>query len=281
MYAIEMNHVKKTYGAFAMNDLNLVLPMGCIMGLVGENGAGKTTAIELLMHAVKKEEGDIKILGVDNESTDFLQVKEEVGVVLDEPYFPEVLNAVNVNSIMKRTYKNWKEEEFFAYVEKFHIDKKKKFKDYSKGMKMKLSIAAALSHNPKLLILDEATSGLDPIAREELLDLFNEFTREEDHSVLISSHIISDLEKICDYVAFLHRGTLKFCEEKDMLHEIYGILHVGMKEAEDIPKEAVIGVRDNGYSREMLVKRDLMPKGFEVERAGIEDIILYMAKEGA
>lgn len=279
MNAIEMSHVFKSYGSFVIEDLSLTLPQGCIMGLVGENGAGKTTTINLLMHAVSSEAGEIKILGVDNSSPDFLAVKEDVGIVLDEAYFPEVLNAEDVNRIMRRTYKNWEEKEFLWYVNRFDIDRKKKFKDYSRGMKMKLSIAVALSHKAKLLVLDEATSGLDPMVRDEILDIFNDFTREENHSVLISSHIISDLEKICDYVAFLHKGKLMFCEEKDMLHEIYGIIHTGEKEAETIPKEAVAGIRDNGYSKEILVKRAFVPGGFEIERAGIEDIILYMAKE--
>ena len=196
MNAIEMKHVSKTYGSFAIKDLNLTLPEGCIMGLVGENGAGKSTTIRLLMHSVTKEAGEIKVLGVDNTSKEFLGVREDVGVVLDEAYFPEVLNGWDVNKIMKHTYKNWEEETFFRYLDQFHVERQKKFKDYSKGMKMKLAIAVALSHKAKLLILDEATGGLDPIVRDEILDIFNEFTREEGHSVLISSHIVSDLEKI-------------------------------------------------------------------------------------
>lgn len=280
MNAIEMSHVSKTYGSFAIEDMNLVLPEGCIMGLVGENGAGKSTTIGLIMHAIAGEGGSIKVLGVDNTSKEFLDIREDVGIVLDEAYFPEVLNAKDVNKIMKHTYKKWREDTFFRYIERFSIETKKKFKDYSRGMKMKLAIAVALSHNARLLILDEATSGLDPVIRDEILDIFNEFTREENHSVLISSHIISDLEKICDYVAFLHKGKLVLNEEKDRLQEIYGMIHTGKKEAEDIPKEAVVGMRDNGYSKEILVKRELVPGGFDIERAGIEDIILYLAKEG-
>lgn len=278
MNAIEMKHVSKTYGSFAIKDLNLTLPEGCIMGLVGENGAGKSTTIRLLMHAVLKEEGEIKVLGVDNTSNEFLDVREDVGIVLDEAYFPEVLNGRDVNKIMKRTYKNWEEEVFFRYLEKFNIEGQKMFKDYSRGMKMKLAIAVALSHKARLLILDEATSGLDPIVRDEILDIFNEFTREENHSVLISSHILSDLEKICDYVAFLHKGKLVLHEEKDRLQELYGILRLGKKEAENIPKEAIVGMRENGYFKEMLIKRSLLSGNYDVERAGIEDIILYLAK---
>lgn len=278
MNAIEMKHVSKTYGSFAIKDLNLTLPEGCIMGLVGENGAGKSTTIRLLMHSVTKEAGEIKVLGVDNTSKEFLGVREDVGVVLDEAYFPEVLNGWDVNKIMKHTYKNWEEETFFRYLDQFHVERQKKFKDYSKGMKMKLAIAVALSHKAKLLILDEATGGLDPIVRDEILDIFNEFTREEGHSVLISSHIVSDLEKICDYVAFLHKGEIILHEEKDRLQEIYGILRLGKREAEEIPEEAVVGVRDNGYFKEILVKREFLPENYPIEQAGMEDIILYLAK---
>lgn len=278
MNAIEMKHVSKTYGSFAIKDLNLTLPEGCILGLVGENGAGKSTTIGLLMHAVLKEAGEIKVLGVDNTSKEFQDVREDVGIVLDEAYFPEVLNGRDVNKIMKYTYKNWEEETFFRYLTQFGIERQKMFKEYSKGMKMKLAIAVALSHRARLLILDEATSGLDPIVRDEILDIFNEFTREENHSVLISSHIVSDLEKICDYVAFLHQGTLVLHEEKDRLQETYGILRLGRTEAEDIPKEAIAGVRDNGYYKEMLVKRRLLPGNYTIERAGIEEIILYLAR---
>lgn len=280
MNAIEMNHVTKSYKTFTLEDVSLCLPAGCIMGLVGENGAGKSTTISLLMNAVRRDEGDIKILGTDNTKKEFLHVKEDIGVVLDEAYFPEILNARNVNSIMKKTYKKWNEEQFFAYIKKFRIEEKKKFKDYSRGMKMKLAIAVALSHDPKLLILDEATSGLDPIIRDEILDIFNEFTRKEDHSVLISSHIISDLEKICDYIAFLHQGKLLFCEEKDQLLEKYGILHVTKGELESIPKEAIVGIRESKYARELLVKKHEISDAFETEPVGVEDIVLYLAKKG-
>lgn len=278
MNAIEMKHVSKTYDSFVMEDLNLTLPEGCIMGLVGENGAGKSTTIGLLMHSVKKDGGEIKVFGIDNTSGEFLEVREDVGIVLDEAYFPEVLNGRDVNRIMKLTYKNWQEDVFFMYLDKFHVEKTKKFKDYSRGMKMKLAIAVALSHKAKLLILDEATSGLDPVVRDEILEIFNDFTREENHSVLISSHIVSDLEKICDYVAFLHQGKLILNEEKDRLQEIYGIIHVGKSEMDHIPSEAVVGVRDMGYSSEVLVKRRMMQGNYDIERAGIEDIILYLAK---
>lgn len=261
--AIEMKHVTKKFASFQLEDVSLTLPLGCIMGLVGENGAGK-----------------IFVLGQDNTKKGFDAVKEDIGVVLDEAYFPEVLNAVNVNLIMKHTYQRWDETLYFDYIRRFSLDEKKMFKDYSRGMKMKLAIAVALSHQPKLLILDEATSGLDPIIRDEILEIFNEFTREEDHTVLLSSHIISDLEKISDYIAFLHQGKLLFCEEKDRLLEKYGILQVTEEDEKDVPKEAIAGRKQGKYATELLVKRSKISDAFEIERAGIEDIVLFLARKG-
>lgn len=280
MNAIEMKQVTKAYSTFTLEDISLTLPSGCIMGLIGENGAGKSTTIELIMNAIKRNAGEIWVLGRENTTKEFVSIKEDIGVVMDEAYFPEVLNAKNVNRMMKYTYKRWDEEIYFHYIRRFHLDEKKEFKEYSKGMRMKLAIAVALSHQPKLLILDEATSGLDPIIRDEILEIFNEFTREEDHSILISSHIISDLEKISDYIAFLHQGKLVFCEEKDRLLEQYGILRVTSAELSDVPKEAIIGQKDGKYAKELLVRCSQISSTFEVERAGIEDIILFLAKRG-
>lgn len=281
MNAIEMKHVTKSYPSFTLKDISLTLPSGCVLGLIGENGAGKSTTIHLLMNAIHRDSGEIKIMGKESQSPDFKQVKEEIGIVLDEAYFPEALNAANVNKIMRRTYKNWQEDVFFGYVRQFQLAEKKAFKDYSRGMKMKLAIAVALSHQPKLLILDEATSGLDPIIRDEILELFNDFTRDEGHSILLSSHITSDLEKISDYIAYLHQGSLIFCEEKDILRETYGILHATSKMLADLPPEAILGKREGKYAMELFVRRDLLPGAFEAERAGIEDIMLFLAKKEA
>lgn len=280
MNAIEMKHVTKKYPSFTLQDINLSLPSGCILGLVGENGSGKTTTIELLMNSVPRDAGEIHVLGQNNRDKGFQQIKEDIGVVLDEAYFPAVLHAKDVNHIMKHTYKNWQEEIFFDFLKRFQLSDKKQFQEYSRGMKMKLAIAVALSHQPKLLVLDEATSGLDPIIRDEILEIFNDFTRQEDHSVLLSSHIISDLEKISDYIAFLHEGRLLFCEEKDRLLEEYGIVHATSANRADIPMEAVVGEKQGKYATELLIKRSAISSAFEVERAGIEDIVLFLAKKG-
>lgn len=278
--AIEIKGVSKAYRDFTLDNLTLSLPEGSIMGLIGENGAGKSTTIKLIMNAVLPDSGSIEVLGRDNKGPEFAAAKEDIGVVLDEAYFPVSLNCKNVNTIMGLTYKKWDSDKYFGYVRKFALPENKPFKDFSRGMKMKLAIAAALSHEPKLLVLDEATGGLDPIVRDEILDIFNDFTRDESHSVLISSHIVSDLEKICDYIAFLHRGRLMFVEEKDLLYEKYALVNMTKAQLSGMPKGSVLGSRENSYGAEALMLRERVPAGMAQERITIEDIMLYMAKEG-
>ena len=272
--ALELRGVSRTFKGFALQDVSLDLPAGTIMGLIGENGAGKSTTIRLIMNALARDSGEIQVLGVDNRSREFLSVKDDIGVVLDEAHFPELITVRQVNTIMKDTYRRWDEALYFQYIQRFELPEKKAFKDFSRGMTMKLAIAVALSHHPRLLILDEATSGLDPIVRDEILDLFAEFTREADHSILISSHIISDLEKICDYIAFLHQGKLLLCEEKDRLLETYGIVQGEL----ELPEEAVAGRQKGKYGTKTLVRRDLVSSAIPVEKVGIEEIILFLVK---
>lgn len=279
MNAIELSHIHKSFGEFAIQDLCLAVPSGTICGLVGENGAGKSTTIRLLMNALRPDSGSARVLGVDVSSPEFRAAKEDVGVVLDEAYYPETLTALQVGKVMAGTYRRWDQGLYEDYLRRFDLPGKKPFKDFSRGMKMKLAIAVALSHQPKLLILDEATSGLDPIVRDEVLELFNDFTREEDHSILISSHILSDLEKLCDYIAFLHQGRLLFCDEKDRLLETYGIFAGTAEQLESLREEAVLGREASGYGGvRALVRRDGVPAGLELERASVEDIILFMVK---
>lgn len=279
MNAIELSHICKDFGSFAIQDLTLAVPSGTICGLVGENGAGKSTTIRLLCGALRPDSGTASALGVDVSSPEFLAAKEDIGVVLDEAYFPESLNAVQVGKIMAATYRRWDQVLYERYLKRFALPVGKQFKDYSRGMRMKLAIAVALSHQPKLLVLDEATAGLDPIVRDEILDIFNDFTREEDHSILISSHILSDLEKLCDYIAFLHQGRLLFCEEKDRLLEEYGIFSDTAAQLECLLPEAIVAREPNGYGGvRALVKRELAPVGWQLERASVEDIILFLVK---
>ena len=278
MNAIEIKGLEKRYDGFQLGSFDLTLPSGCIMGLVGENGAGKSTTIKLIMNAIGRDAGKISVLGVDNRSAGFRDIKEDIGVVLDEAYFPEVMSARNVGKVMALTYKNWDAAAFEGYLKKFSLAPDKIFKDYSRGMRMKLAIAAALSHGAKLLILDEATSGLDPMARDELLDIFNDFTRDENCSILLSSHIVSDLEKICDYIAFLHRGRLVLCEEKDRLLEEYALVRLPEERLSELSEESIISRRASGYGTEALVLRGGIPAAIPTEHTSLEDIILFLAK---
>ena len=279
MNVIELSHIQKSFGDFAIRDLNLTVPAGTICGLVGENGAGKSTTIRLLMGALRPDAGAARVLGADVSSPEFLQVKEDVGVVLDEAYFPESLNAVQVGKIMAATYRRWDQAAYDGCLKRFDLPGNKQFKDFSRGMRMKLAIAVALSHQPKLLVLDEATAGLDPIVRDEILDIFNEFTREEDHSILISSHILSDLEKLCDYIAFIHKGDLLFCQEKDRLLEEYGIFEDSRENLDCLQPEAIVAREESRYGGvRALIKRDLAPAGFRLEKPTVEDVVLFLVK---
>jgi len=276
--AIELRHVSRSFGEFALQDVSLTLPQGCILGLIGENGAGKSTAIRLIMHTLRPDSGEIMVLGQSNTAPAFRSLKEDIGVVLDEAYFPETLNIRQVESVLSRAYRRWDAAAFDGYLCRFELPRNRPFKDFSRGMKMKLAIAAALSHNARLLILDEATSGLDPIVRDDILGIFSDFTRDAEHSILISSHILSDLEKLCDYVAFLHQGRLLFCREKDELMDTYGILACTEAQLSDLPEDAVAGVERSGYGVRALVRRREVSGIFPVERATMEEIILFLVK---
>lgn len=277
MNALEIKNLTKTYQDFRLENLTLTLPTGCIMGLIGENGAGKSTTIKLILNMIHKESGSITILGKDNQENISL-IKEDVGVVMDEVGFPECLTAKQVGKIMKDTYRNWEAGTYQEYLKKFSVPENKPFKDFSKGMKMKLGIAVAMSHEPKLLILDEATSGLDPVVRDEVVELLSEFTREESHSILISSHIVSDLERLCDYIAFLHKGRLVLCEEKDALLEEYGVMHCTAGMLRELRPGAVKGKRETAYGVEAIVKRDAAPAGTELSPISIEELFVFMIK---
>ena len=278
MNAIEIRDLCKHYPGFSLDHVNLTLPCGCIMGLVGENGAGKSTTIRLILDMIARDSGTITLLGKDNRENIRL-LKEDIGVVLDEVGIPACLNPKQVGKIMANTFRNWEQAVYDSLLEKLAVPPEKPFKDFSKGMKMKLGIAIALSHRPKLLILDEATSGLDPVVRDEVLDLFSEFTREESHAVLISSHIVSDLEKICDYIAFLHKGRLLLCEEKDALKEKYGILRCSKDQLSALPPEAVIGRKETAYGVEAIAARDAVPAGLSLSPIDIEELFIFMVKE--
>ncbi|MDE6412843.1 MAG: ABC transporter ATP-binding protein [Eubacterium sp.] len=274
MNAIEVKNLSKHYKGFSLETISFTLPSGCIMGLVGENGAGKSTTIKLLLDMIQKSSGEITLLGKSATECS----KEDIGVVTEESGFPVFFNAKEINSVLKNIYKQWNEKEYFNYLEQFNIPTKKKFKDFSKGMKMKLQIAAALSHNARLLILDEATSGLDPVVRDEILDIFNEFTRDENHSILISSHIVSDLEKVCDYIAFMHNGRLILCEEKDELLNNYSIIQCDESTINLINKADILSIRKSNYAVKAVVKSSAVTDNMISAPISLEDLFVYMIR---
>lgn len=278
MNAIEIRGLRKVYNGFELEGIDLTLPSGCIMGLIGENGAGKSTTIKLMLDMIQGDGGSVTLLGRDSRKCPAL-AREDIGVVLDEVGYPDCLTVKQVNRMMKGIYRNWQEEVFFGYIKKLELPENKEFKDFSRGMKMKLGIAVALSHNARLLILDEATSGLDPVVRDQVVDLFLDFAREEDHSILISSHIVSDLEKLCDYIAFLHKGRLLLCEEKDVLLEQFGILHCSREQLMELEPSAIKGKKESAYGVELIVRRDAVPEGFTLSPVGIEELFVFMVKE--
>ncbi len=278
MNALEIKNLTKSFKDFRLDDLTLTLPSGCIMGLIGENGAGKSTTIKLILDIIHKDRGSIKILGEDNEK-DIKLTKEDIGVVLDEVGLPECLTVKQVGKVMKNTFKNWDQNEFERLLTKLSLPDNKPFKDFSRGMKMKLGIAIAMSHDAKLLLLDEATSGLDPVVRDEVVEMFYDFTRDESHSILISSHIVSDLEKLCDYIAFLHKGKLLLCEEKDVLLSEYGIIHCTHEQISYLEPSSIKHKKETSYGVEAMVLRDKIPADFNISPITIEELFLFMVKE--
>ena len=280
-YALEVRGLTKHYGDFVLDQVFLQVPYGAVVGFIGENGAGKSTTIKAILNLVHKETGDIYLLGhpmEGNEKEDGSnQWKEQLGVIFDECNMPVELTAKEIHHIMNELYRTWEEKKYFAYLSKFQVPTDKKVKDLSKGMKMKLSIAIALSHDSRLLILDEGTSGLDPVVRNEIMDIFREFIEDGGHSVLISSHITSDIEKIADYIVILHQGKVVLEETKDDLLEQYVMIQCTKEQMVKIPTEQIIGKMENAYG---LVKNAARWKqeGFVVDHASIEDILLYIVK---
>ncbi len=278
--AIEIHGLVKAYPGFTLGPVDLTLPGGCILGLIGENGAGKSTLIRLILDMVQRDGGTVSVLGRDNRDR-FRQTKEDIGVVFDETGVPACLSARQYGRVLQSAYGRWSPQRYAALLQKLRVPQEKPFSTLSRGNQMKVSIAAALAHDAKLLLLDEPTSGLDPVVREEIVDLFSEFTRDEDHAVLISSHIVSDLEKICDYTAFLHEGKLLLCAEKDRLLERCGVVHGTAEQLSGLAPAALLGRRRTAYGEEALVERRRVPAGLKITPVNLEDIFVFMVRDGA
>lgn len=279
--SIEISGLCKSYGDFALDHIDLTLPGGSIMGLIGENGAGKTTTIKCILNLIRRDAGAITLMGYDNIAQE-QQAKAEVGVVLDECYFHDTLRPTDIHTILSRVYENWDKALFASCLKKFQLPECKYVKEFSRGMKMKLSLAAALAHHPKLLILDEATAGLDPVVRDEILDEFLNFIQDEEHSILISSHITSDLEKVADYITYLHQGKVVLSEAKDVIQDSYGRLGCTAADLLTVDSKDLVRVRKGSYGCEALVSdRAAFRKKYPqlmVEPISLEDIMLFIGK---
>lgn len=281
--AIEIKDLTKRYDGFTLDKVSFNVPKGSIMGFIGQNGAGKTTTINALLNIVKKDEGEIKLLGLDHKKDEY-EIKKQTAAIFDELPFDDRLNAVTIDKVLREIFEEWNSETFFNYLDRFALPRKKKFGKFSKGMKMKLQIASALSHNAKLLIMDEATTGLDPVVRNEILDIFLEYLQNEDHTILMSSHITSDLDKVADCVTFIDRGKVLISGYKDDILDSHGILKCTKDDYKDIAPEDIISARISDFGAEVMVsdKAECSRKysGSVIDPATLEDIMLYYVNRG-
>lgn len=279
--AIEIRNLSKEYRDFSLKNLSLNVPRGTVLGLIGENGAGKSTLIQSMLGLIKAEYEKIELLGKQLRNQE-KEIKEDIAVIFDVSHYNPEYTPAFIGKMLKKVYRNWDMEKYDAYLSRFGLPADKKLKKFSKGMKMKLEFAIAFSHKPRLLILDEATSGLDPVFRDEILELIREFTEEEDHTVVMSSHITSDLDKVADYIAFLHEGKLQFVKSYDELQNDYGVLHCGKDFFESLREEDIVSFKKEPYEYKVLVRNrngilSVFPD-LEMEKASVEDIMLMYVK---
>ena len=277
-YAIQIKNLSKSYKDFSLKDVTLDVPSGCVTGFIGQNGAGKSTTIKSILNMTKTDSGEITVFGADNIKAEKL-IKENIGVVFDDIGFHPNLKPKHIDKIMKGIYKEWDSKVFRDYLERLSLPVNKKVGDYSRGMQMKLQIATALSHNAKLLIMDEPTGGLDPIVRNEILDIFMDFIQDSDHTVFLSSHIITDLERIADYIVFIHNGKILLSEDKESISERHGILKCTKEQFESVDKADVIGYRMSSFGIEALVGNQEECRGkyptLLCEKTSLEEIMLF------
>lgn len=275
---IELKNVTKSYGDFVLEDVTFSIPEGSVCGFIGQNGAGKTTTINLILDIIRRDSGEIRMFG-ESIDTDSARLREDVGVVFDEMGFHEFMTGRDINVMMKNIYKNWDEQAFFDYMKKFSLPTRKKCGAFSRGMRMKLQIAVALSHHAKLLIMDEPTSGLDPIVRNEMIEIFREFVVEEDHTILLSSHITGDLEKLADEVIFINGGKIVLSGNKDEILEKHGILKCKKDEVSRISPSLIVHKELGTYGAEILVNdrhaAEKLSPDMVIEPAALEQIMIH------
>lgn len=280
-YVLSASHLEKNYPGFSLKDVSLHLPKGCIMGFIGENGAGKSTTFKALLDLIHLDNGSVTFWG-QTLSQHPTALKEDIGIVFDNMNFYETLTPKQIGSICASIYRNWDPQVYQSYLTRFSLPEQKELKTFSKGMQVKHSLAVALSHHPRLLILDEATSGLDPVMRDDILDIFLDFVQDEEHSILVSSHISSDLEKIADYITFIHDGTIIFSESKDTLLYDYGIIRCGSAGFDAIDKNDILASRKTDYQYNVLVKNKKIAsqkyKDAIIDTPTIDEIMLLYVK---
>ncbi len=276
--AIEISGLTKKYDGFTLDNISFNVPKGSIMGFIGQNGAGKTTSIRAILNITKCDAGSIKMLGLDHIQNEY-EIKEHIAAVFDEIPFHESFNAIQVSKMFRGLYSAWDEHKYFEYLDRFNLPRKKKIAKFSKGMKMKLQISAALSHGARLLIMDEATTGLDPVVRNEILDIFREYLQNEENSILMSSHITSDLDKIADCVTFIDKGKLLLTGYKDEILDSHGILKCTKDDFREIAAEDYVSARVTDFGVEAMVSDRAMAKqkysGALIEKTNLEEIMLF------
>lgn len=277
MNAIEVKDITKKYGSFRLNHVSLQIPEGSIYGLIGENGAGKTTLINCILGLVQPNYGDVVVLGSDNFINE-VELKDQLGFVINDMGIPNILTVDKIEEIFSKIYKHWDHAQFIKLLKQFEIDKDEKYETLSLGNKMRIAIAIALSHNAKLLVLDEPMNALDPAIRAEVVELLIEYTRQEDRTVLISSHIVTDLEKMCDYIGFMHAGELIIDDKKDNILSNYGILNLAPEEIINIPEGAIVAKKETPYQVKLLVDRKHAPNLEGLHPATLEEIFVGIVK---
>ncbi len=277
MNNISVRHLTKKFKGFTLQDVSFDVPAGSVVGFIGENGAGKSTTIKSILGLVLPDGGNIRVFGKEASALTRAD-RGRIGAVLGECCLPENLNIKDLSEVMKNIFGEWEEDTYYRLTDAFSLPRDRRIKEFSTGMRQKAALAIALSHRTELLVLDEPASGLDPVARDEILDRLYDFMQQESHSVFISSHIVSDLEKLCDYIVFIHAGKIVFAEEKDVLKEKYAIFRGSSAQLSALDCAAVVSRMEGEYGVSALVLRDKVPSGLPLDRAGIEDIMLYFSR---
>ena len=276
--AIEIKGLTKKYDGFTLDNISFIVPKGSIMGFIGQNGAGKTTTIRSLLNIIAIDGGSINMLGLDHIKDEYA-IKERIAVVFDELPFHDSFTGVALSKMFAGIYQSWNKEQFFGLCERFGLPMKKKLSKFSKGMKMKMQIAAALSHNAELLIMDEATTGLDPVVRNEILDIFREYLMDGDRSILMSSHITSDLEKIADSVTFIDKGKILLSGYKDDILDTHGVIKCTREDYAEIDPADIVSTRLSDFGAEAMTadrqKAAEKYSGAVIEKTTLEEIMLF------